>query len=734
MSDYFPNSFNNHNNEKKIKKFKKLNTLCPKFNQKTHIFNKSPKDYDLKNNSSIFIKIPINIRYRENKIDNNKYIYLDDPYINDMNNQNEKVSLNNTNLYSSTFLIENNYNEELYRKKKSYNRYKNINLKNYNPFNISANDMFDEYIIDYKAGLNRDGFMQKFNQNNYNNLTNQNWKNKGINNNQNQVYNKITVKSDKTNNSNDLYKNSTKINKNNTYDGFYIKKFSKEKKSKNNINVPYRKRIVHDFIYNEFKENNNNISIHSKDKNNIFLHNNNIFDNSNNIKIKKIIKNNSFYANKKKNNTINAINCNMNNKKNTFINLIPKRPTYIISIKNLRLKNELLINKFIEHLSKYSMLYYFKIIKQLFTFLKHYNKFNRIKPKKINTNKSCRIPMPPMETINISSFNYRTTYRRFTDKSNGKPPLEKAANILIDRIKSKNESKSQNQKDECELYRNINELTKKYESISTRKNRSNNLSVKKSINDISFSNESSNLNEFKFSSVDKNKNKEKFENAINKERERKKKIMEKRKSQEKEKENNENISKLIEKNKILKNKIKNLEKNNKKKAAEINWNINAITINTKDKEKNNEKDFSFGDNTQKYKDKEKNKFSYNNKKGTINKKYFIINNKKMNKNEIIKVKNISTKDKRINININYLKYNPTFKNIVQRQIKKKDKTYEICNNFNISLLGNVTLPIKNDKIVDEIVKYCPELTLIKEEDNKIEQSENISQSSFEKND
>ena len=243
------------------------------------------------------------------------------------------------------------------------------------------------------------------------------------------------------------------------------------------------------------------------------------------------------------------------------------------------------------------------------------------------------------------------------------------------------------------MFRNIKELSKKYEIISSRKSRRNNTTLKNIIKDTSFNNEYKTIKEFRFSSVEKNR--EKMENMINKERERKKKI-----SQKKNKENmQKDISILIKKNIILKNKIKDLEKNDKK-TIEINWNLDAITIKSKEK---------------------------NTKEGKANVHHINKSNEKQirEKNEMINIKKIITKDKSINININYLNYIPLVKNK-----NRRNNLLRIYHNCNITYFASSDKKETKEKKENEI-KYHNELTSIKEEENKNDFSENFSQYSIE---
>ena len=106
-----------------------------------------------------------------------------------------------------------------------------------------------------------------------------------------------------------------------------------------------------------------------------------------------------------------------------------------------------------------------------------------------------------------------------------------------------------------------------------------------------------------------------------------------------------------------------------------------------------------------------------------------LNNKN---NEMINVKNISTKDKSIHININYLNYMPPISNRRKKNIKNNQSMYQIYNNYNISYYGNMNKKENKEKKESDKMKYQNQLTSILEEENKIDFSENLSQYSFEK--
>jgi hypothetical protein len=458
-------------------------------------------------------------------------------------------------------------------------------------------------------------------------------------------------------------------------------------------------------------------------------------------------------------------------------NCIHKKSSFILSKNSKTNKNVSLtkIMNFIQYLSNYCSLYYSKIIKKLFESLKECNNVDKNNKNKNNFTKiNNRNISKSNSNINLdkkskSPFNrikkkivIYTVNRKREDRINEKLIPNKSSDVLINRIKTKNESLSPNLREYCEMFRNINELNKKYETISLRKNKYSNHSLKKDTNDVSSNSENKSFND-KFSSIEGNK--EKWENTINTERERKRRILEKKSKKknnniktktinldkkEKIEDKNENIIlKLKEKSRILKNKIKKLEQKNKK-TIEVNWNLDAITIKSKNmrnnekeergKEKGKVKDFSFGDENKEF-------FNSNNSNygssGTFNIHDLIGSGKfdknlKKNINNMINMKKILTKDKRIFINMSYLNHlqNAGNKN---KNLANCD-LYKICNVFNIDIFGdknkanpnfNKTDKEKNNINNDDKVKYINKLTQITEEENKVDLSENFSQSSTE---
>ena len=672
-------------NENQKEKFQKIYTYYPEFKKQIN-YKPNKNGYLLYNLNYITDEKQIIKNHKNISSHKSKSIYLDGSYNKIINCRDENHNYNN---YKNKNFSLNPYEKNVIIKKNSYNRFRNINMKSYNSENVNNEDIYEEYIIDYKEGLNHGNFRKRKNISTYNDKTmeNHNDKNKKLNVNHNRTYyNGLINNLENKNNLNEVTKYKKQINKNNTCNYFYNVDNTKINQIKKFLNVPYKKRIVNDYTFNDFKENNKNINNnikYSKNKNKYLTCNNNTSETF--IKINNIIKNKYQTINIDDKKYKKIIENRENNKPNEN-----NKIKYNLKPDNANIENEDLIKvkKFMHHFSKYSILYYYKIIKQLFSSLRKIKISKSNKYSTINTSKS-KIPVPPFHKIPTPSNNNNSSRKRFGNHSNRKNQTPQIGNnILIDRIRTKNESKSPNDKNGQEMIRNVQELSKKCEIISNRKYRRNNTSLKKVIKDISFNNENKTIKEFRFSSVEKNR--EKMETIINKERERKKKI-----SQKKNKENmNKEISNLIHKNKILQNKIKNLEKNGKK-TIEINWNLDNIIIKSKEKKKENN--------------------------------IYLLENNEKNRtiNEMINVKKITTKDKSINININYLNYIPLIKN--KNENNKNDKFYEIRNICNINYFGSLDNIDKKGKEI----KYHNELTSIKEEENKIDFSENISQYSFE---
>ena len=668
-----------------------------------------------------------NNRYNDNNeykefddINNNFYNYNNSNYCsNHKLNYNPNFELNYNYNSNSNFIINENENNNHIKFDKALisrinkNRRKNINqnMKNYYSTNVSKDNLYDEFIINYNSGINIEDIMET-NSLNRNKTQLQFYQNRRSNINS-QVYNKVTP-------NNCFYRDNHKSNFNNTFNMSNSQIDYRFKPKINNINehkIPYQKRRINNYAYKGNKENgmsNENHFILPKQNPKIYprnyteskyIHNQNILDNLNN-------------------NYINNNNENFNNKsKEDYYNLISKSQeiyNYDHISNDLNLTGK--ISSFLEHVIQYCFLYYLKVIQKIFAFLKNQRnkpKINKISKINSKINKNINLKNKLLKTTkNIRKFQ---TYAEFptiskknkineTKASFERVPYHKNlnnTNVIIERIKINNQSVSPGKKNNVELFRNADELNKKSETIHNRKYRMS-YNNKRNINDSSFNSDS---RSFYRSSVDKNK--EIFEINLNKERERRKKILElqKRKNKQaellkqneghkleiknkdKSKEENINLSELIKKNEELKRKIKKAIEDNK---------LDSI----KDKNKQ-------------YKNSNNNISSLERKK--IREKYRK-KNKMNDKYEMIDVKKLATKDKSIHINIKYLNYIP-MKNKNKRDNNRKSAFYKVCNNFNISLFAvkkntGIKKNLKSENN-EQNLNLIPKLSSIQEE-NKID--------------
>ena len=617
-------------------------------------------NYDYNPNYNFNNNNEFNYNNNYNSINNSLY------YSNNFNNQYNYNILNNNYNSNPNFNSNFNFDENLCFEKSLLNRINNkkkINPNYYSSTNISKEKIYDEFIINYKSGIN------------YNkNRTRNNFKLKEVNN-LNNNYNRFSLNNSNNNNYNKLFQSNYNYNPN-----YYINNPMEEVID---YNIPYHKgKINGNQTYKDIRENfminrNNNKRYETKTEN-FYLRKNVTNDNL----LKRVIRKDNY-------NTFDLRTYNYD--KNKMQNNILRKSN---TIKDLNQNSLIKIEKFYEHFSKYCALYYYNIIKKIFGFLKecqYKNKYIIRNPKrKLILNKNRK------NLINgiIKNYNYKTHFLRYTfqqtkiDSRNYKMPSNKTTDLLINRIKSTNESTSLDKDNKVEMCRDFNELSKKYETITHRKNRlSCNSSFKRDSNNLSFIS-------FNISSVEKNR--EIWRNNISKEREKRKKTTEKLKKKEedndieKEKKNIEikniksdkNILDLIKKNEILKNKINDLEI--KKDENKVNKDIIKNEKIKENKIKKNKKSIL--------------------ERKKIREKYRKKNKKKKTKDkfEMIIVKNLITKDKLITINIKYMNYIPiNNKNINIKKNINEDKLYQICNNFNASFFGVKSNNDSNKKIINE---------------------------------
>ena len=565
--------------------------------------------------------------------------------------ENDNFYINNNN---QVFLDRMNYNN---KNKTRYNFNKNFDT------NISGDNVYEEFIINYNRGTNpidNNRLSNTLDRKKPNIPTNN-----PMNNRNNKIYSKVAL-------NNGIYKIDKKSNKINNFinDDDRIERveyFS----STYHPNYPYHKRKILDIKEKEPIEN----GMPDKIKKELYYKNNrNNFTNYNffNKKLKSNVYNYNFNT---YNQNMNNLDRNYNNNmlKNNYSNSTYENDYYFntsqkeFMMKNnnklaVKKNNDRKINLFLEHLSEYCVLYYHNIIKQLFTYLKKSKAKKRlIQYKPIDKTKSFNI-IKPQHSSNYRNYitkviQTHNSEDKITKVNEERKPYHKSTELIIDRIRYNNQSKSPDKKYNIEMFRDINELSKKYELINHRKNKQslNNDNLKTG-KDLSFDSES----------VKRSKQKEKWEKTLEKERENKK---------------------IKEKNKLNKDAINNNKKNN------------LIYI-----QNNNEK-------------KEINQIKTN----SIRNKYKKLNTK--NKYNMLVVKKIQTKDKKIHINIKYLNYYKPMKIKNNKNSDNKFKSLQKSTCTNITLFAYKDKNKKSKKENNNNGKENKKLASIKEEkENKIELS------------
>ena len=580
----------------------------------------------------------------------------------------------NFNTRSTFYNIANNQkepeiNEALLERMKKDNKNKfNISNKKYFTSNISNDNVYQEFIINYDSGMNP----QEKSQINYQSNTLDRKKiNSNIINRENKIYNRVAL-------NNGIYKVDKKsLTKNNDNNALYhenrpnrVEYFS----STYQANHPYKRRKIVDFTEKEPIEN----GMPDKIKKQLYFKNNRNNLTNYNFFDKKINRRNHYNYNFNTYNENNLNNFNNIYEKNYNFNISQK--DFMAQKQNLLLKKintEKKINSFLTHFSEYCIQYYHRIINHLFTYLKKARdesitrKYmiitHKSRPKDNNRNRvNLNIKNKSLQKNNyeLNNRNYLTKVISTTNTENKSQiineriPYHKTTELLIDRIRFDNKSKSPDKSNNFEMFRDIKELSKKYEVINYRKNRQNFNGTLKPGNDLSFNS----------GSIEKNKEKEKWEKILEKERE---------------------IKKMKEQNKnniinVNNNKLKTKEKNN------INNNSEVININNI-----------------------KNKY----KKLNLN-----LNSKNNNKTKFQMkiIKKIQTKDKKIQINIKYLNCYKPNKIKVKKNYENKYTSLQKSKIFEITLLA-VKNKYKNNK--KENNGKEKKLASIKEEkENKIEVS------------
>ena len=759
-----------YNNNEENENFRNNNQY--NFNNINNVYNSNYNSYNnfiYTDNSNYNSNINSNYSSSPNYNSNNNYSYYDE-YSNSNSNSN---NINNNIHYDKSLL-----NRINHKKNKNININMNMNLNNYYSTHISKDNIYDEFIIDYKSGINPNqnqtrNSLSRFNtQSHYvpnqnpSSMNNTNYERAMALNNNN--YNRGIYKTSNYRSNNNIH---------NTINQGHIKNSPYGDKAID-YNIPYQKRKINNYTYNPKKiammnKSNNNFNNKYNKYTEKYYYRNQSSNASDDAFMESRQNNSNFKTVELSNNfdrSYGGLNDDYNNYDNDIglgykdIDSDPFQKTYNMRNNYMQeaqrrylIRQNFInrINEFTNHFSKYCVLYYYKVVVKLFKYLKenknkskNKNKYNIKNPKKniMNKNKkNLTIKNKPISENKSFSTN-RTNYHKYlnkpaeTEPKNNKIPYNKnKTNIIIERIKSSNESRSPESKEQTEMYRNLNELSKKFEVISNRRNRlSSNNSFRRNMNDLSFNSENKSIYR---NSVEKNK--EKWEKTISKERKRRKKILEKSKKKQEEKKKDKQLKSKLQDNKInkeqeqkkkladlklkneeLKVKIQQLKENNKSNSNSNNNSNNDKNVKNEEKSVNEFGGNNYNRNTISYLNREKIREKYKKKN---------LKNKTKDKNEMITIKNIISKDKALYIDIKYLNYIPMKdKNTKATNI---NKSYQICDNSNINL-DAVKVHNANNKIVLDESKEKDnslyKLSSIKEE-NKVEMdlSDDASQNSNE---
>ena len=592
-------------------------------NYKNPDFYKRSENFFPKKDNSAFLRRSLSKKYKE---DSNKNFDIQD----EINNEEELYEEENNDIYNNRYTntkniqSKSNYNRNFfqtynthqynlnnrgafYTKAKNENknrqalleRMNNDNKNKYNvnkyfTTNIGDDNVYEEFIINYNPGMKPD-------ENKLSNTIDRKRPHismSNTNNTKNRIYIRVSL-------NNGIYKVDKKL-----INDLYNDNNNKEKidyfNSTYHPNHPYQKRKILDFKEKEPIEN----GMPDRIKKELYFKNNRNNLTNYNFFDKRLKKNDYNYNfntyNLDKNNydrNYNYVKHNLNNyNNNTYENnfqysitqkdFMNKNNKYLIQRNNNK-NIEQKINLFLEHFSEYCIQYYNRIIKQLFSYLKNTNqnttkKYNIITHKKIpidksntnNFNLNIKNNLIPKSNNKLNNRNYikkikpvANTEEKTNENKNERIPYHKSTDLVIDRIRYNNQSKSPDKKNNFEMFRDIKELSKKYESINNRKSRKSFNGHLKKGNDLSFNADS----------VKRNKEKEKWEKTLEKEREMKR-IKEKEK-----KENNKDLIYIQNNNENFDNKniinIRNKYKklNNIKNKNNKNQMIIIKKLQTKDK-------------------------------------------------------------------------------------------------------------------------------------------------------
>ena len=425
----------------------------------------------------------------------------------------------------------------------------------------------------------------------------------------------------------------------------------------------------------------------------------------------KNFKNNNLIKNEIKNPAIVSTNINgsENKEKDKYISLLNNYRKRVI--KQFMLHFKPYCNSFIKNYFQIFILN-IKNINSYSTTKKYIKKMNKgslyNNEKQIKDLKIIKLNYTNNNLSNRNNYNYTENTNNYLSKKieNEKSNSKKKKNYFL--INNNNINLNSNKSlNKIELYRNNNELLKKYSEIIKRKKRKN-LEIE---DHLSFKNKRQERE--KYITIFNKKN-----YTVNNSLERKKKI--EYSSYSSELMNSYNTisngeeSLNIEKNRIV--NIKSTTRKNKDNNKRIKRNIKLDNIGDL---VNSISEHTFSNNKSKNYLNEKNKSKNNSKEKkrirvfNLKEKINTINNSHYNKNFICKtIKNIFTRDKKINIHINYVFFIPS-KIMYKKNLEIVNKFLDISHNYNYSYIGKQIPFNRNKNIISK-----NKLTSIKEEEEK----------------
>ena len=369
-----------YNNNEENENFRNNNQY--NFNNINNVYNSNYNSYNnfiYTDNSNYNSNINSNYSSSPNYNSNNNYSYYDE-YSNSNSNSN---NINNNIHYDKSLL-----NRINHKKNKNININMNMNLNNYYSTHISKDNIYDEFIIDYKSGINPNqnqtrNSLSRFNtQSHYvpnqnpSSMNNTNYERAMALNNNN--YNRGIYKTSNYRSNNNIH---------NTINQGHIKNSPYGDKAID-YNIPYQKRKINNYTYNPKKiammnKSNNNFNNKYNKYTEKYYYRNQSSNASDDAFMESRQNNSNFKTVELSNNfdrSYGGLNDDYNNYDNDIglgykdIDSDPFQKTYNMRNNYMQeaqrrylIRQNFInrINEFTNHFSKYCVLYYYKVVVKL---------------------------------------------------------------------------------------------------------------------------------------------------------------------------------------------------------------------------------------------------------------------------------------------------------------------------------------------------------------------------------